>query len=377
MAVGEKIWTKRGNVAVVALCTTTLLGFGALAVDLAWVRVHHLQLQTALDAGALGGAATLDGTPEGVDRAIATAIALATSNPLSTRVAFGASHVQVGDWDPETRTFTAADRWDADTAESIDALRMQVTVDDLPVVLGGMAFGRTGLSTWASSMGHAPRDVRVSEVPCHLPLALPDCFFPRDPTVNPPPLQVNMGDNLADRVGWALPGAVNAKAVRDHLLDGCRGEAMTTGAALEVQNGVLSSAVTTIGAILNGDEGTHGVWNSDLLGPLPNRDDRDAAFPRAHSLVRGDGWGNVLEGPVALVDVGGEPGTCVGADPFNGARRVTGFTWAVLYDAQKRSADTTGFMVQLDFVHERAFGTDTSPDAIGSLVQPGRPTLVR
>lgn len=89
---------RRGNVAITALSLSGLLGFSALAIDLGYVRVVNIQLQTALEAGVLGGTAYLDGTVDGANLAHSKAIELAGLNPILGGQALDANAFQLGTW---------------------------------------------------------------------------------------------------------------------------------------------------------------------------------------------------------------------------------------------------------------------------------------
>lgn len=364
--------TRRGNAAVTALTLTGLLGFGALAVDIAWVRVIDAQVEAAIDAGALAGAGFLDGTPEGVTLAVEKAVEFANLNPISIPYEITAQDVQTGHYDPETGEFTPMG---AEAPELVDMVQITAKVEGIQAILAGAAFGTESLSTSGTTRAYRPLVTIASEVECFLPLALPTCLFPQDPTTNPPPIDVTMGDSTVDSVGWALPNGVNASDLNSQLVNGCGGETIEVGDTMDVQNGVVSSAVNTVGKILNGRQGAAEPWPTDWLGSPYDRNDPALAYPIDDSLVQDNNWGNVLQGPIALIDLGGEPGTCAGAANFNGVQEVKGFTWGVLYDA--RGGQDAGFMLQLDFLNEHELGTDSSTDAIGNVTAPpGPPYLV-
>jgi len=97
---------QRGNIAVLfALLTVPLLGFAALAVDVGHLYVTRMQLQGAADAAVL---AALPELPD-LDNARATAIQYAETNmPAKAHGAvLQSSDVEIGTWDPDSRTFTA------------------------------------------------------------------------------------------------------------------------------------------------------------------------------------------------------------------------------------------------------------------------------
>jgi len=364
----------RANATITALSLASLLGFGALAVDVAWVRYLDAQLEAATDAASLAGASQLDGTEEGLARAVQRAVEVANLNPIAVPLTFGPEHVELGRWDPDARAFIPLG---TSAPELTDMVRVTADLDDIPAVLARAAFGVTTLATRGGSGAYRPFEgIPAARVDCYLPLVLPACMFPEDPSINPPPMEVNMGDDTNDTVGWALPGGVNANALRQQLLNPCDGSPLVVGEEIDVQNGVVNSAVSTMGDVINGQGDRSEPWDTELLGPVPQRK-QPVAFPKGQSLVDTDRWGWVVQGPIALVDLGGEPGTCAGAAPFNQDREIRGFTWGVIYDARKGNAQTTGFMLQLDFTNERQYGSGASPDAQGNVTAPsGRMRLV-
>src|SRR5690606_23630301 len=123
---------RRANAAVTALSLGVLLGFGALAVDIAWVRAIGAQLEAATDAGALAGASQLDGTPEGLERAIALAVDVANANPVAVPVRFGPEHVELGRWDPTLHLFEPLG---TSAPEITDMVRISTDLDGIPAVL--------------------------------------------------------------------------------------------------------------------------------------------------------------------------------------------------------------------------------------------------
>lgn len=364
---------RRGNAAVLGISLIGLLGFGALAVDMGWERVANAQLAAALDAATLGGVAYLDGTVEGVELAMERAVWIGNLNPVFVGFEITADDLVPGRYDPDARTFTPLG---LDDADQINALRASDRIERFQSILAGAAFGVDSLSTSGVSLAFRPVGGVASEVPCFLPLALPTCMFPDTPIANPEPFHAVFGNNTTDNIAWAFPGNVNAKTLRDHLEDGCSAGSLSVSQNINLTNGVVSSAVDTMGQVLNGHKGSAEPWDDENLGPMYKRK-KPHAFPKGQSLVNDSAWGNVLQGPVAMVDLGGEPGSCAGAANFTGTHQVKGFTWGVIYDVQAGNAQEKGFMIQFDFVTERELGLNAHPDAIGNVTAPyGRPRLV-
>lgn len=89
---------------VVAICLIAMLSFGALVVDVGWARASATHLQTAVDAAALAGAASVDEGPEAV-RAQARAIA-AMHVAGGKVIELADSDIELGTWDKQSGTFT-------------------------------------------------------------------------------------------------------------------------------------------------------------------------------------------------------------------------------------------------------------------------------
>lgn len=368
--------TRRGNAAVTAISLAALLSFGALAVDVAFVRVVNAQLQGSIDAAVLGGAGYLDGTPEGVVNARVGAAYFGNANPVSG-FAFAEEDVKVGIWTEEDGFVEYSGTPNAADAAQINALRVDAEHGGITSILAGAAFGITTLSTRASSLAVREMRGKASEVECYLPIALPDCNFPTTPTENPAPIHITFGTALSDNVAWAHPTNANGPNVQSQLNGFCTGS-IAVGDDINVKNGVASSLVSYVAGILNNSgNGTPLPWPAENFpaGP-PSPRELPLAFEASDTLVNGVEWGTVIGGPIALIAMGGTPGSCAGSSNFNQDREITGFTYGFIYDARDGSAGEKGFMLQLDFINEYDFGTDTDPNARGNVTAPsGAPKL--
>jgi Flp pilus assembly protein TadG len=145
---------QRGATAIlVGLCLFSLIGFGALAVDIGHLCVARNELQNAADAGALAGARFLynnDGTAvnPGANQ-IARDAAMANMServPVEVNWTGGnAGDAQRGHWSFATRTFTPNDSllptnlWNVSTAELdadtdfINAVRVTARRQAMPI----------------------------------------------------------------------------------------------------------------------------------------------------------------------------------------------------------------------------------------------------
>jgi putative Flp pilus-assembly TadE/G-like protein len=136
--------TPRGATAVlVAIVLVLLLGFLALALDSGHLFSVRGELQNAVDAGALAGALDLDGTPAGLDPAIAAAKDFAARHETDSHVDVVANQIELGRWTPPGRDcasyggvasgqlgprgyqFCRIDARDAVAARRINAVRVQ------------------------------------------------------------------------------------------------------------------------------------------------------------------------------------------------------------------------------------------------------------
>jgi hypothetical protein len=350
---------RRGNAIVVGLLFVTLLGFGALAIDVGLVRVGSAHLQHSLDSAAFSGVQQLDGTADGVDRAIATAIEIAAENPvLHTAVALADTDIVPGNWDPASQQFTA---WDGVDPAVVNALRIQTDELPVPAGLGAVAFARSTYAVEARAMAFRPWAAGpLSETPCYLPLAIPDCTVSGLPEgVNPPPMRFTFNPSPSDNVAWGLPGVnPNTADVRDHLAGQCSGRPVGIGDPLHVNEGLHNDALREVAQILNGEHGTDAsLWDLAAYGALPLRDGQHANT-LVESGVVPSRWGYTLEGPVPLV-AGGEDCSV----PFTGTMEITGFAWGIIYDVDLHGADKNLF-IQLDRTgtHETWGQTTTDPE---------------
>ncbi len=96
-------------VVVAALAMVVFLGFGALAIDLAWLRLVRLQAQNAADAGAHAALVELKRSQD-TDAAQAVAEAVVAMNQVGGQAArLDRRHTRFGSWDFPSRTFVTGD----------------------------------------------------------------------------------------------------------------------------------------------------------------------------------------------------------------------------------------------------------------------------
>lgn len=353
--------TRRANIAVTALSLGIVLGFGALAVDIAYVRVANAQLQSAVDSAVLAAAGRLDGTADGVDAARQLAVDIVALN-----VVVGGHTL-----DPDDLLFGHADEdgafvpLGAADADQINAVRVDANHKGLNAVLAGAAFGKNKLTTAARAMAVRPVGGPASAVDCYLPIVLPDCHFDPNATTNPGPEYITPKNDNDDNMAWATHVGGNANAVKSHLQNEFCTDTIGIGDDMHLTNGSLATALQTVADLLN-DTG------SDIGGdwPLENFPDGVPDERLPGSMVDDSSWGRVLGGPIAIVT-----GFDCNNPKFNKAHEIVGFTWGFIYDVHKHKGDM-GMMLQLDFVNEYDAGSGVGGD-MGNIITPnGPPRLV-
>ena len=381
---------RRGSAAIVALSLTALIGFGALSVDIGLQRMTNLQLQTACDAGALGGAGHFNGQTQGIYDAIDGAVIVANQNEVFGGWTATANDVEVGYFDENDDWVVVTDIANADP-NSVNGVR----------VTGGHQHDSV-LARWFSSkygsdfdtlpaVGEAivvrPWAGPASAVLCYLPFAIPSCHFLTRPDGDAPRMELEFtGD---DTVGWGMVGGINADVAKDAIIDKCNndldndGEAdeLRMGDMMDTNNGQINAAVMLIVDIINGD---HDIVDptypqepyASVLGWEPNRNSVEANHisisdinPSNANSVNGFGW--VVEGPVAILDMP----NCADLN-FTTDQAIAGFTYAYVYDANATGNGQKNLWMQFDFESEYKFGTDFDPDAIGNVIGQGPGTLV-
>ena len=370
---------RRGNASVVVFSLASLLGFSALTVDHGMVRVTHAQLQNAVDAAAYGGAVYLDRTNAGLSSAVNGAVRIGNANSTT----FGtyqltAADVKIGYYDDQW-TFTEVTDFNTTTPEIVTSVQVSSSVPDITAVMSRVAFQIQSLQTSASAaVVRMPNSGVASSVPCYLPLAVPDCEYLdfAGSGSNPPPTWFFMSNNNVDNVGWGDPfTSPNTALIKNSLNDQCAQGDINVDEDMLVSNGQNTSAVQYIGNIMNGNGAiTPEPWPTDDLGPIPSRTTANIQAGMVNSIsdsfVGGSNWGNTIQGPVALVDVG----DCA-VPQFTGSMAITGFTWAIIYDGSDTGSNKN-LVIQLDFITERDVGGDISENAYGNITGLDTPVSV-
>jgi hypothetical protein len=154
---------RRGAIAILTvLLFVALLAIGAVVVDFARVELMRNQLQTAADAAALAGAVQLTTTNK--NDYLLKAKALGEANPLfDTTVAVPDEAVELGNWNPATRTFSPTV-----SLSTADAIR--VTLNHPSSYLIGSSIGFAPKNIGAQSVAWAGPS--VAQAQCMKPWAL-------------------------------------------------------------------------------------------------------------------------------------------------------------------------------------------------------------
>ncbi len=332
---------RRGNAVLILLLLGVLFGFTALVVDLGTVHLAKTQLQTGVDAAALAGAQSLDNTVTGVVEAPSMAIEIGARNAvLGTPIAVERTRVILGEWDPATRVFTPT----TDAART-NAVEVSVTLARVDTPFAGLAFGIPFLQVEARSLAIRPRGP-AARLDCYLPVALAECTWEQMTLPGGTPLaSYFFADDSNDNIGWAHPTNANAATLMREiagLLDGTCADGMdpvAIGEPVELNNGVLTSTVNTLGTTL---QQSSDPWQIALWGPKPPRDPH-SVLPEATYAATG-----VIQGPIAVFD---HAESCDNVR-FNQDPPIVAFAWGVIFDTFNGPGSHKGLQLFVDTAHE-------------------------
>lgn len=358
---------RRGNAVMFSLLTSMLLGFGALAVDVGWMRVVRTELGVAADAAAMGAVGYLGRTPGDpagdISFARAAAIELASLNEAAGAPVVldpNLSNDPGGDivwgvYDRETDVFEATL-----VPERVNAVRLRARAAGIGTIFAAAAFGVTAFSTVAQAGAAKGPPEGAGAVDCTLPIALPSCEFS-----GADPLADTDGDGVADlnevewrlqpaagdNVGWAgFSRGFGASDVKGRVADTCSGGGVAVGDPVFLKNGDMGILPDIAAAIA----GSSTSWNRTLWGTQPPRG--------SSSLIPAKNWGRTLEGPAVLFDAG--PEYC-DSDPRTGdwtppsGARVVGFAWVALYDAvDPKGSGSKTIRARVEVMSDREIGSD-------------------
>ncbi|MCK6506542.1 hypothetical protein L6R53_24740 [Myxococcota bacterium] len=335
--------SRSGTYSVVMVLTLpALMGVGAVAVDLSYQKVVWAELEAAADISATAGAQYLDGTVEGVDRAIAGAIRAAARNTAAGQpVLIQAQDIRTGYWDLTTGDFVEA----TDPA-LIDALQVTAWRGDVTASFAAVAFQDKETEATGDSLARNPAPEPAGAVSCYIPLAVPLCIFDkydRDELVD---VQLVLNPAGVDNVGWGrVAESPNASWIKDQIAD-CKHDGVArVGDDVGLQNGEVISAVQEVKEAIRTSTTT---WDAEAWGPQPER--------WSQSALTASQYGQTWEGPLLVFD--GGPEYCEGmGGGFNGVEELVGFAWAVVYDVKTAGgAADKNIRVKLDLMAEQEIG---------------------
>lgn len=354
----------RGNYSgMLVLSLPTLIGSGALVVDLSTQKVVRTQLQAVADISAMAGTDLLDGTPEGVEAARAAALRAALRNEVNgAPISLVTDNLQIGAWDSQEG------RLDTDAlVEEMDSIQVAADLDDVPATLASLVFDRDRLSVRGASTGFNPPDDAASSVGCYLPIAIPSCLFDHYTVdqLNAVTLVVNPAGR--DNMGWGRVGASPSSSfLRDQLWNCEQDGIIEVGDEVGLQNGVVSSALSEVKSAI---AASLTRWDTEAWGAQPAR--------MSGSALSAAEYGHTLEGAIIVFD-GGEDYCDDGGGPFNGYEPLVGFAWAVVYDVRTSGgASQKNMKMKIDTFVDRAVGLRGGGGVFAGVTYDNPPVLIR
>ena len=335
------LWRRGSTTIQLALSLTSILGVGALVVDIGYARLVHVQLQGAVDAAAHAGVSYLDGTDVGMELAVDGA------------VAFGALNFADGqpvDLDPDTQIELGV--WDgveflvSADPEEVNAVRVVAGAEGLETWFAGAAFGRTELATNATAIAVMPPREPAGALECYIPLAVPDCLFDKSPDQQIIDVDLELNSDKNDTAGWALVGddPSSASAIRDHMENCSQDGEIELMDVARLNNGTLTSTLRALADEIIASETTFDETTFGPIGDPYEKSDVDKA----------GAYGRSFEGPLIVFDGGDDCDNVT----YNQSRDITGFVWGSVYDVQSTGAVASkNIAVRLDVAHEYDDGT--------------------
>lgn len=334
---------RRGTYTVLFIFSLpTVIGSGAVAVDLSAQKLARTQLQAVTDIAALAGTSRLDGTVEGMIAAEAAVARAARRNAVAgVPVEIVPDDLLLGDWDPaygELRTNAVV--------EDIDSVQVRAARDDLEAAFSKLAFAWERLGVQGRSTGFNPPDEPASAIGCYLPLAIPACLFDVYDPEELDEVQLRLNPAGVDTVGWGRVGASPSSAwIRDQVWNCEQDGVIQVGDEVGLQNGVVQSGLVEL---LDALRDSSRLWDSEAWGPLPAR--------MTGSSVPANEYGRVVEGAIVVFD-GGEAYCRGSGGNYNGYEELVGFAWAAIYDIKTTgSSSSRNLRLKLDMHVDHAVG---------------------
>ena len=263
---------QRGAITLMAaLAMPVLLGIGALAIDLAWLRVVRAELQNAADAAALAGAQPLiTMLPTSAQWAAAEQQAQqAVTLNRAARAALQTGQVQTGYWNPQQSVAALQPLPHTPSAQEVPAVRVTIRRADGhnggPVnTFLAQLWDQAAVPLWASATAArvAPGTVQPGGV---FPMAVSRCLYTQywNSTATPPgprldpatgqPYIFQMGSAYhyggCDSAQWSSlqAGGNSASQVRDMIVSGNL-QPLSVGEAIWVQSGTEATLYNAVRA---------------------------------------------------------------------------------------------------------------------------------
>ncbi len=301
---------QRGTIAVItAMCLLLLLGMTGLALDLGHLYVVKSELQRAADAGAEAGARALffpaTSAPPQCSQATATGTMIAQANRVNGAAA-AVADIQTGYWDWHAGTFAAG----CSSASPNYTTAVKLTARN-PVNLAFMGiFGHAQVTLSAPAISSMAFVRGVP--PGTIPVALSKSAYKIGN-------QVIISFTGTDNGGWFVPTGYSssASALVSYIEATAPLPALTVGESVNLNNGVVSSALSALATQLAAHSGS---WTTFL--PAVDTNSFNQSFPiygfAAFTLTQVKTGNNAsITGTISQLQEAPGPGYSPGGPPLN------------------------------------------------------------
>ena len=364
-----------GFVIIVAVSLTVLTGMVALAFDIGYARLMRTRVEMAMDAATHAAAKELDFTEDGLDRARDAAISMAARfTIMGETLEISNDDVDFGTWDDTTHSFAS----ETDPA-NINAVHINSAVN-VPLMFGAIEFADSdladGFNIGVTTVATSGAPGGASSVTCALPVAVPLCAVD------------NNGDGVVDsglqgskfdtggcagtyETGYkqaflATTGSAFSYTRARNAISDCEDfglvqvdDAIGSEVSIKLDNSSFNLVVDRITTEI---ASTSTSLDSRWSGGTPTR--------TTASAVNATDYGNTIEAPVMVVDVGssyctGAGATTIASPPTSGT--VVGFVWGAIYDARKRCYTDSGAVISSCLSTTLTCSTSTPTSPAGSV----------
>jgi hypothetical protein len=355
---------RRGHSTITAMALIPMLGFAALSIDIGLQKTINTQMQSTFDLAAMSGAQRLDGTREGLEYSIYEINHVVENSTIYFDYKIDIDNIVFGRYEDDIfAELSTVDYRD------INAVRLSGS-HNYSSVLSHAAFGVSPLSSGAESIAVRPVGGVAKHVECYLPFAIPSCHFNSlSGEENPPPLSLDL-TNL-NTIGWGSPYSTpSTSEIVGQLSDQCSGgtasvydesDGDTQSNNIYIANGQNNAAVRFISDVIN-----EKIWNvdpgewPDEYFPGPYLRDGASANLALQSDISARNWGNNVGGVVPIVEA-----NC--GQNMTGSVRITGWTYAYIYDTKTSKSGGKNIWMQFDVVNEYDFGYGNTDDGEGNI----------